>query len=51
MSGMALVGMICSIVSLVLLAFSFAFLLLNPDVVAEFEKAFMEGLEAGMGGY
>lgn len=51
MNGMALAGMICSIVSLVLLAFSFAFLLLNPDVVAEFEQAFMEGLEAGMSGY
>lgn len=51
MNGMALAGMICSIVSFVLLAFSFAFLMLNPDYVAEFEKAFMEGLEAGMGGY
>lgn len=51
MRGMALAGMICSIVSFVLLAFSFAFLMLNPDYVAELEQAFMEGLEAGMGGY
>lgn len=51
MSGMALGGMICSIISLLLLAFSFAFLLLNPDIVAELEQAFMEGLEAGMGSY
>ena len=51
MSGMALGGLICSIVSLVILAISIVVLLLNPAFVAEFEQAYMEALEAGMSDY
>ena len=51
MKGMALGGMVCSIIALVILVFSVVFLMLNPDIVAELEQAFMEGLEAGTGGY
>ena len=49
MCGMAIGGMVCSIVALVLLVISVVLLLLNPAYVAEFEESFRQGFEAGYG--
>ena len=46
MNGMAIGGLVCSIVALVLLVVSVVALLLDPSFMAAFEESFRQGFEA-----